>query len=457
VVSITGATTIRQTVKAVVGASRNIRVKAAGGLDGLNGTLPRRVTRGPLKARSYAHFDDPLSEVALKNFSILPDQVSAHSFLPLLGYQKLSRKIDFSVFSPLINNKSRPIRYASHADSAIYAFYSRKITPLYEAYILRHGLDNTVLAYRSGIGYNVPFAKSLIDEIKSRQNCIVICLDIYGFFDNLNHDKLREALCEVFGTARLSDDWFKIYRRITKYEYVPREELKKKLGKLKGPRLCKIDTFRRAVRPLIEVNSKPEGIPQGTPLSGLFANIYMADFDRRLAQFLSDQGGSYRRYSDDISIVLSGPESETSVMAFIQGLLSQQALNFNDKKTCRTAFYFAGGRQYFTGDKMQYLGFTFDGTKTLIRSESMRAFYSRMKGNIRRYVRAAAKRSIPLATLRKRVLIGRFTHWGDSRNFVQYAYRAAKEMHAPEIKRQLRNHVSIFDSQWSKMLAKYGP
>ena len=80
-----------------------------------------------------------------------------------------------------------------------------------------------------------------------------------------------------------------------------------------------------------------------------------------------------------------------------------------------------------------------------------------MKTNIRRYVRSAKRKDIDSGEIRKRVLIGRFTHWGDNRNFVQYAYRAAREMKSSAIRRQLRNHVAIFDRHWSKMVARFYP
>ncbi len=455
-VSVTGVTIIRQTVKAVAGPSRNICVNAAGGTKGLNGTLPRRVTSKPLKARKYAHFDSPLTDEQLVSFSITPQQTSSHSFFPLLGYQKSTRKIDFSVFPPLVKHKDREIRYASHTDSAIYSKYAQVLSSAYETLLSKLSLGTAVLAYRGGIGYNVPFAKSLIDEIKLRGNCRVICLDISGFFDNIPHDLIKNNVCRILNEKRLPTDWFKILNRVTKFEYVLREDLEKKLGKVKGHRICEIDTFRRVVRPMIRRNSNTYGIPQGTPLSGLLANISMIDFDIGMIGKLAAIGGSYRRYSDDIAIVLPAIEYESDVVTFCENLLSQYGLSLSAKKTCRTTFTTIKAEQTYSDDVFQYLGFTYDGSKILIRPESVKNFYARMKGNIDRYIKSAFKKGIPGPDLRKRVLIGRFTHWGDSRNFVQYAYRASLEMQAPEIRRQLRNHVAIFDRQWNKMTNKYG-
>ena len=45
-------------------------------------------------------------------------------------------------------------------------------------------------------------------------------------------------------------------------------------------------------------------IPQGTPISALAANIAMIDFDIEMVREINALGGSYRRYSDDILVVV---------------------------------------------------------------------------------------------------------------------------------------------------------
>ncbi len=352
-------------------------------------------------------------------------------------------------------DKVREIRYASHMDSAIYSIYARKLNRLYEIKLQERGLESVVLAYRSGIGYNVPFARALIQEIRDRGDCRVICLDLSKFFDSIGHKTLKAKLEEILGCTRLSADWHSVYSRLTKYEFVFREVLEAKLGDIKKSRICNVDTFRRVVRPLIEVNSTRSGIPQGTPLSGLFANVSMMDIDLALCDKVSFFGGSYRRYSDDIAIILPDTLGEAEIMTFAEDLLTANGLSFNSKKTCKTTFSRTSIGQTYDCDPLQYLGFTYDGSKILIRAESMKAFYAKMKTNISRYVRSGSKKGIPLDHLRKRVLVGRFTHWGDNKNFVQYAYKASDEMRAPEIRYQLRNHVKVFNRHWSKAAAKY--
>lgn len=152
---------------------------------------------------------------------------------------------------------------------------------------------------------------------------------------------------------------------------------------------------------------------------------------------------------------MPSPAAASAALGVLQEQLTSVGLEINDDKTCVSTFLQKDGQLVCVGGPLQYLGFTFDGSKILIRSESMKVFYARMKSNIRRYVRAAARDKIPVSELRKRVLIGRFTHWGDAWNFVQYAYRASRELGAPEIKRQLRNHVPVFNDHWKAMTQRY--
>ena len=262
-------------------------------------------------------------------------------------------------------------------------------------------------------------------------------------------------MLSILECERLPDDWHAIIRRLTLFEYVDAEDVSRRLGKPKGRRICGVDAFREVVRPLIKRNSSNRGIPQGTPLSGLLANIYMLELDTTVRDWLRERGGSYRRYSDDIAVVLPSRALEDEFLTFFRDQVSAIGLVLNEKKTCRTEFDREGQRLVSTGDQLQYLGFTFDGKNIRIRAESMKAFYARMKRNLRRYVRAAKRKGIAREEIRKRVLIGRFTHWGDSRNFIQYGYRAARELKSDAIRRQLRNHVSIFDRYWSKMIDTY--
>ena len=38
---------------------------------------------------------------------------------------------------------------------------------------------------------NIDFAKNVFDFINEKKNCFVLCLDVSGFFDNLDHEILK--------------------------------------------------------------------------------------------------------------------------------------------------------------------------------------------------------------------------------------------------------------------------
>jgi Reverse transcriptase (RNA-dependent DNA polymerase). len=63
----------------------------------------------------------------------------------------------------------------------------------------------------------------------------------------------------------------------------------------------------------IEKESK-KGIPQGTSISAVLANVYMIDFDKKVCALLKNLGGMYRRYSDDFIIVI--PKEKVNRLEF---------------------------------------------------------------------------------------------------------------------------------------------
>ena len=63
-----------------------------------------------------------------------------------------------------------------------------------------------------------------------------------------------------------------------------------------------IQELRRSHRDWIlplKKDKKDYGIPQGFPISGVFANVYLIEFDQMLQQICRRVGGFYRGYSDD--------------------------------------------------------------------------------------------------------------------------------------------------------------
>lgn len=405
-----------------------------------------------VKERNYLHFDLPLTEDARKSFSISSEQMARHSFWPLLGFLSVERRVKkdkFGVFS--VTEKERPIKFGSHVDAAIYAGYAEALSQQYERHLKESSFDSSVLAYRKGLGDNIDQAKSLFAEISAKRECVAIALDISGFFDHIRHDVLKENLCQVIGCTRLSRVDFKFFSRMTHFEWVNSDDLRDRLGRIYGRngRICTSEQFRKYVRgtkpSLIKYNDLFYGIPQGTPLSGLYANISMIAFDNILKKFTDNLGGSYRRYSDDIAIILPKGTCPKKAVDFVTDVLAQIGLNISDKKTEIRVFDVINGQAY-SEKPFQYLGFTFDGSKVLIRNSSLNRYYAKMEVGVRSKLLAAKKLGIDPKDVFLRQLYQRYTHFGKSRNFPRYAYRAADKFNSGDIRRQMSGHMKIFKS-----------
>lgn len=61
---------------------------------------------------------------------------------------------------------------------------------------------------------------------------------------------------------------------------------------------------------MIVKNPNSYGIPQGSPISALLANVYMLDVDKKVYEIVAAQNGMYMRYSDDFIIILPIRDAE---------------------------------------------------------------------------------------------------------------------------------------------------
>jgi RNA-directed DNA polymerase len=404
------------------------------------------------RERKYVHFDLGLSERQRTEVRATPSAIMASDFWPLLAFSKTERRVKRDKSGTLeFSDKVREIKFGSHYDSAILEHYASGLARSYERFLKDKSFAFSVLAYRRGMGSNIQHAKSLFDEIKSRGELIAIAVDISGFFDHIRHSVLLDNLSAVLAVDRIPEADFKVFTRMTKFEWVDVDNLEERLaGKRRPPgRLCDAYQFRKYVRKkgesIIEKNSKFFGIPQGTPLSGLYANISLLQFDAKLHEHFKALGGSVRRYSDDIAVLIPKEGNSNTAIAFIRDKLAEIGLTLSEHKTEIARFSNGPVVGQISSDKpFQYLGFTFDGKNTLIRQSSLNRYYSKMRSGVHAKVLAAKHNNVPASEIYMRELFRKYTHFGKHRNFPRYAYRAAKDMNAPEIRKQLSNHFNLF-------------
>jgi len=462
--------------------------------------------------KGYTHFDlkfwfperkDELKEV-LKN--------------GLRFYQRQHKRIEWWAFAPFLKillktprykyqqneeaydleTKIRPICFASHLDSLIFGFYAFALTRKYEDYIAKEGFGDCALAYRSNLGgkCNIQFSKEVFSEIKKRENCTAIALDIKGYFDHIDHKILKEKWSKILGD-KLPEDQLKLYKSLTQYSYVSKNSILKKyntnLKKLSHPPKTLLDLvpgtkdyekFQRlrddklivVNKAINEKTEEPIGIPQGSGMSALLSNIYLIDFDKDLNEKAKKEGFVYYRYCDDILIVCESDKAELLQKYAIRKIADEYHLEIQSKKVELTEFRAnsKGKIRAFNKKKqienntsnttaineklyyksLQYLGFEFNGQNIFIRSSSLSHYFRKMKARIVKTVSMAYSNKSVSDKIFKEQLFQRYSHLG-KRNFITYAYNASKfdysnsrgevkeGMDSKAIKKQLSRHFDI--------------
>lgn len=439
------------------------------------------------KPRKYLHFDAPPSEEVAEAVVTDPDRVARHSFYPFLGFTIITPRIKKDELGNFYSDpKDRPIKLAAHLDAAICAHYANILKEHYEKKVEEAGISNCVTAFRRQRmpgRNNIYFANEVFEYIQSHRPCVALGLDVKKFFDRLDHGVLKERWQVTLGESRLPPDHFALFKYLTKFSWVNREKAFEAVGiskhnprpkNNKRLRICSAEDFRKRIRGAGLVWANPEqgrGIPQGSPISALLSNIYMLEFDRVMNEATRKVGGLYRRYCDDILVVVP-PESSDALQQLAACEIAKLRLTLNDEKTAIVSFSEDRDSCAEDGKYLQYLGFDFNGKQKLIRASSLVRYYSKMRRGVsmakqtqRKYNRKAAKKGQPSTALRTRKLQIRYSYLIKRRfslkkgqspmckeNFITYAYRASDKMDAPEIKRQVRNHWQKLNEEIAKPL-----
>src|SRR5260221_3561432 len=135
----------------------------------------RRIRRKTdwFSTKTYSHLDRPTNREIAERLVLNPSAVVAHSFLPLIGFNKKQRRFKSSPTGPKPTSKIRRLAYASNRDNYIYSYYAEMLGNRYEALIAHLHLDDVVLAYRKGAS-NIEHARSVFDEINMRKPCTAL-------------------------------------------------------------------------------------------------------------------------------------------------------------------------------------------------------------------------------------------------------------------------------------------
>jgi len=376
--------------------------------------------------KQYPHFDAPIDLHQAIKLANSPELVARNPFFPFLQYKKSWVPFRGDGKS---TPKDRLIRYACRRDSIIFSRYRHLLSDLYEERLKQLGIDRSVIAYRTipvseknpRGKCNIHFAKEAFEEIKKLGSCCAVVMDISKYFENIDHSLLKEKWYQLLGKSALPDDHFAVFKAITRYAVVDRKKALQALGYLdadgrrKDPgaglckQLCNGEEFREKIagggkggHSLIERNSNPYGIPQGAPLSDVLANLYLIGFDAKVLEWVERKGGFYRRYSDDLLVVIPGGESEAkNVFSFVSDEIRRHGneLRIKSDKTSVVCFTSSGGRLIYsiphgakTSNGLEYLGFRFDGRRVYLRDSTVSRFYRKLTYFIRREIISLIKR-----------------------------------------------------------------
>ncbi len=386
------------------------------------------------KPRGYSHFDAPVG--VEWSLDINPALVSRHSWSPLIHriketkrYRPKHRKTEL---------KKRDIMFASHRDACILAKYSADMVQRLDAWYEEVGLEHTVIAYRSLGKSNYHFAAIVQEYVRAHDPVTVLCFDVTGFFDNINHSRLKKRLKWLLRLDELPDDWLKVFRAITKYRRVEQTDLKAHpvfaARMLQKRARIPIATMKELVASGIRIYKNPNmhGIPQGTPISASMSNLYMAELDGKLKAEAEKRGALYQRYSDDI-LVACHPDQADELEAVVMAAVKEEALEIQAAKTERCPL--AGAQR----NTFQYLGYHMGYVDAQVRPGSMSKQWRSAKRAIRKAEREGKARiDVGKANqIYTRKLRSKLTHVG-VRNFIAYVGRSADELGSKPMKVQAK-------------------
>lgn len=439
------------------------------------------------EVKNYTHFDAKISMSKCWDYISNPKTVASHKFFPFIRFEQVFEKY---VVKDKKNDerekkfKTREICYASHIDGCIYTYYAAELNEKYNQALLDAGIDkvdvngemqSSVVAYRNVLEgkSNIHFAHEAIQFIRQIKDCMVIIGDFKSFFDRLNHSYLKKQIKNILQVEDLSEDWYAVFKSVTKYSYVDlpqlmfrlcvdgetsfkeayvekfkKEDFKsgkcleerdsiargradyKDIQKFAGAnkivkngntekcfkghctnRFCykafntlnKVDICLARDNGLIkyphrlndEGKEERMGIPQGSAISAVLANVYMFEFDKAIFEYVNSLGGKYMRYSDDFIIILPHDNKFSEHLEFLQKTRAEAKVGLEDKKTKifdvnlneESPIKSCSSRYLKNGEDgknaIDYLGFTFDGKDVTIKSKTIFKYYYRMYSKIK--------------------------------------------------------------------------
>ncbi|KMN41282.1 reverse transcriptase domain-containing protein [Lysinibacillus sp. LK3] len=430
------------------------------------------------RSKGYLHFDERIHIEHMKANLLNKDWVASYAFLPFIHFEmnfkrfvtikEIDEQGQVTKRKERGEPKKRKIFYSAHKDGYIYKFYGDLLNNAYNIYASENEIDDNVVAYRNNkLGKNnIDFAFEVFDHLFKFENAVVISSDFTKYFDNISHKTLKRNIRRVLGIKTLERDWYQVFKNLTQFTYVNREDIDKfleeKYGrtlnkKIKTHQINRIMTsseFRKSKKKYLKPNPNSDsyGIPQGSSMSAVCSNVHLIDFDKEISEWCKQKSANamYRRYCDDLIVIIPLEKQSTNEFATIRNELFEiinkyksDGLDVQQKKT--EIRLWNGDNildEQLQPSKLDYLGFVTDGQMIQLREKSLFNYYTRA------YRKAKTVKRIEYATERpgpKRSLYDLYTHLGfeykKRGNFVTYAYKAHNKMCRLPVKSLIKKQV----------------
>jgi len=415
------------------------------------------IKRNIFKYKSYSYFDNKKCHKHFLGLIKNPKKIEKHGFYPFIHYVIKQHKYDND--NNETKTKERDINYSSHIDRYIYEYYNDLLNSKYNDYASKNGINKCVVAYRNNLYQNnIHIARNIFNFIKKGSDYYILVADFTKYFDKIDHKFLKSTLSLVLGYEKLPLDWYKVYRSVTKFSNIDLDKIAeykdstvKRVRKTK--RIASIEELHE-LKKYLQINNKGFGIPQGSSISSSLANVNLIHYDKGLNNFITFKEGIYRRYCDDIVIVIPIGFKDELLENFERLNKTVPGLEIHCDK--RQEYYYKDGiivdknNQYTT---LRYLGFEFDGKCIKVREKTITSFFLKAYRSLK-FVNAVSKKYKRNA-YRKKIYTS-FTHLGKQKskrnreNFLTYIDRCVKIMSDNGKKKQVSKHWVRFNKRLLK-------